>query len=529
MSVGNYRIPLWIDIAQSLVIAKFLLMRLLLSVALCAGMAVCALAHNSQQSASDESWTATTDISLANGNPARTTESHTKCGNRTLDKKKIEVLGINGRYEPFSESETETVQIDVMTIRTVVRNYNWDGNGRRKLAQLTEEESRTTASGETRTERKTSNSDLNGNFQVVQREIVSTRKISPDVEETKSAVYRADSYGGLSQVLETNELKTHNADGSVAVKRTNRIPDGNGSWKVSDETKTTITDDGKNRTTDERFSATDLEGRLYETSRKVSKEGETATGEKKRTEEIYSHVSAAGYFDSSMHLNERVTTIQRKDADGETSEEQIEQPSAGNPSDGPKIVARAKSVVQHAAAGMESKKTAEARDVNGRFNATSVETRQSTQAPAVQDSSSRHLQQRDTPVRQKDPDETSVEQIEQPGVVNSSDRPKVTARTKYVVQYAANRTESKRTAEARDGKIKPVEEQIEQPGVVNSSDRPKVTPRTKYVVQYAASGTESKKSVEARDANNFNIISIESRKSTQAPPAQNSPALLNKP
>jgi hypothetical protein len=514
VSVGSDG-KIWLqEMNRSLSATVFVLMRPLLFTALCGAMAVCTLAQNSQQSASDESWTATTDISLANGNPARATESRTKSGNRTMDNKKIEVLGINGRYEPFSESETETVQIDATTIRTVVRNYNWDGNGRRKLAQLTEEESRTTASGETRTERKTSNSDLNGNFQVVQREIVSTRKISSDVEETKSAVYRADSYGGLSQVLQTNELKTHNADGSVAVKKTNRIPDGNGGWKVSDETKTTITDDGRNRTTDERFSATDLEGRLYETSRKVSKEGETGTGEKKRTEESYSHVSAAGYSDSSMHLNERVTTIQRKQANVETTEREIEKPSAGNPSDGPRVVARTKSVVQHAAAGTESKKTAGARDVNGRFNVTSVETRQSTQAPTVQDSSSLHLEQRDTTVRQKNPDgETNVEQIEQPRVVNSSDRQKVTARTKYIVQYAATGTESKRTA-----------------GAGNPSDGLKVTARTKYVVQYAASGTETKNSVRARDANgHFNIISVESRKSIQAPPAQNSPALLDKP
>ena len=64
----------------------------------------------------------------------------------------------------------------------------------------------------------------------------------------------------------------------------------------------------------------------------------------------------------------------------------------------------------------------------------------------------------------------------------------------------------------------------------HSSDGLKVTARTKYVVQYAASGTETKNSVRARDANgHFNIISVESRKSTQAPPAQNSPALLDKP
>src|SRR5215469_15113322 len=81
-----------------------LLLKSILCSTFCASMAVWVQAQNSQQSGRDDSWTATTDISLANGSPARITESRTKSGNRTMDKKKIEVLGINGHYEPFSES-----------------------------------------------------------------------------------------------------------------------------------------------------------------------------------------------------------------------------------------------------------------------------------------------------------------------------------------------------------------------------------------------------------------------------------------
>ena len=107
MSVGSDG-KIWLqEMNQSLSATVFVLMRPLLFTALCGAMAVSTLGQHSQQSASDESWTATTDISLANGNPARATESHTKSGNRTMDNKKIEVLGINGRYEPFCESETK--------------------------------------------------------------------------------------------------------------------------------------------------------------------------------------------------------------------------------------------------------------------------------------------------------------------------------------------------------------------------------------------------------------------------------------
>jgi len=74
-------------------------------------------------------------------------------------------------------------------------------------------------------------------------------------------------------------------------------------------------------------------------------------------------------------LHQRVITIQNKHSGGEISEQQIEQPSVGNPSDGPKVIARTKYVVQYAATGTESTKTVEIRDINGKLDVVSVETR----------------------------------------------------------------------------------------------------------------------------------------------------------
>lgn len=346
-------------------------------------VALTAPAQDASQSSSDESWTATRQTTVANTNPSRTTESHNKSGNRTVDKQRMEVLGPNGRYQPSSETETETVQVDATTTRTVVRTYTWDGNGKRTLAQITEEESRATASGNAHVERKTSHADVNGNFQVVQREVADTKKISAGVEETKSTVYRPDSDGGLTQTVQTQELKTRGADDSVAVKRTTLLPDGNGNWGVSDVTEKTIKDDGKSRTTEERISRADSEGRLYETSRTVSKEAQIATGEKKKTVETYS-VYVPGYSDGSMHLDQRVTTIQKKDSGGEITEQQIEQPNAGNPSDSPRVTVKTKYVVKYAAPGTQHTKTVEVRDGGGNFYVVSVETQKSDQASPAQ-------------------------------------------------------------------------------------------------------------------------------------------------
>jgi hypothetical protein len=367
------------------------LLKSIIAAVFCVAGTVCVQAQNQQSG--DESSTTTRETTPQYANSSRTTESHTKSGNRTVDKRRMEFLGPNGGYQPTSETETETVQVDATTTRTVVRTYQWDGNGQRALASVSEQESRTTAGGGVHTDNKVSAADGNGHFQLVRREVADTKTVSPGVEETRSTVYQRDSYGGFSQAEQTQEVKTHAADDSVAVKKTTLMPDGNGSWKVSDVTEKTIKADGKDRTTEERVSRPDLDGRLEERSRTVLKEGETAAREKTSTVESYS-VFSPGYSDNSMHLNQRVTSIQKKDASGETIEQQIEQPSGGNPSDGLKVSGRAKYVVKYATTGTQQAtqetKTFETRDANGNFHVVSTETEKSTQpaeqAPAKQKS-----------------------------------------------------------------------------------------------------------------------------------------------
>lgn len=363
--------------------ARRLWMRSILSVSLCVGAAVCVQAQAAQQNSTEESWTATKNIAEANANPSRTIESHNKSGNRTVDKQRLEVLGPDAQYRPSSETEAETVQVDAMTTRTVVRTYVWDGNGRRQLAWVTEEEWRATANGDSHVVRNTSAADLNGNFQVVQRKVADTRKISPNVEETKSSVSRPDSYGGFTQAEKTQEVETRYADGSVQSKTTRQLPDGNGNWGVLEINEKTIEDDGKNRTTEEHISRADAEGRLSESLRTVSKETETSNGERRKTAETYSDY-IPGYRYSGMHLIQRVTTIHKKDFGGEIIEEQVEEQPAGNPGDGLKVTAKAKCVVTYGDAGTQQTKTVEARDGGGNFYVVSVETQKSDQVSPAQ-------------------------------------------------------------------------------------------------------------------------------------------------
>jgi hypothetical protein len=369
---------------QVAVSATKLLIKSMISMVLCFGSAAWAQAQDAQQNSSDQSCTTTTQISVDNTNPSRTTESHTKSGNRSVDKQRLEVLGLDSRYVPDSETEKETVRVNDTTTRTVVRTYRWDGNGQRKLAQVTEEEARSTASGDSQAVRTTSSSDVNGNLQVVKREVTDTRKTSPDAQETETTVYLPDVNGGFTMALQTQELQKPSDDHRVEVRKTMLVPDGNGNWTVGQVKEKTIKEDGKNLTTEERTSRADSEGRLSEFSRTVGEETENTAGERSNTVDTYSRYVPGLADDGSLHRTQRVTTLQKKDSDGETTEQQIEQPYPGNPSDSPQVSAKTKYIVRYGASGAQSTKTIQVRDGSGTFYVVSVEKRKSDQVPPAQ-------------------------------------------------------------------------------------------------------------------------------------------------
>jgi hypothetical protein len=359
-----------------------LLVKSAFSLVLCISTAFCAEAQNAQPNSTAESWTSSTQTSVDHTSPVRTLDSHVESGNRTVDKQRVEVLGPDGQFQPDSDTEKETVQVDESTMRTTVRTYTWDANGQRKLAKVTEEEARTSASGDVQVVSTTSGSDLNGNLQVVQREVADTKKTSPEAQETKTTVYLADGNGGFTPSRQTQELQKRSADQKVELKKTTLLPDGNGNWEVGEVTKKSIKVDSKKRITEEQASRPDSEGRLSEFSRTVGEETETSTGERSNTVASYSTIVPGVAGDGSLHLNQRVTTVEKKDSGGKITERQVEQPNPGDPHAGLQVSSKTKYTVLYSASGTQQTKTVQTRGPDGTFSVISVETRKSDQVPA---------------------------------------------------------------------------------------------------------------------------------------------------
>lgn len=363
--------------------ATKLLVKAMVAVALCAGSAIGAQVQYAHPTKRAEPSTAATEISVPDIEPSRKIESHETSGNRTVDKLRVEQLGANGGYQPDHETETETIHVNATTTRTVERTYQWDVNGQRNLVQVTEEDARSSASGDTHLVRTISSPDEAGNLQISRREVADTTKKGPDEQETNATIYRLDGNGGLTPSVQTQEVQKRIDDHTLEVKKTILGQDYGDHWAVSEVKESTIKDDGKNRSSDERISRADSEGRLSEVSRTVAKETENASGEKNNSVETYSTDVPGLTPDGSLHLVRKVITVQNSDAAGKTTEQQVEQPVPGDPNSGLQVTAKTQYTVLYGGSGTQQKKTTEVRDVNGSFRVAAFETGKSNQVPAA--------------------------------------------------------------------------------------------------------------------------------------------------
>lgn len=351
---------------------------------LSSGVAIRAQTSDSQADVASGSWTSTADLQSGSANPTRTVETHTQSGNRTVDSESIQRRGADGDFEPYQDIEKTTIRMDSTTVRTTTRTFGRDADGAKTLVQVTEEERHTRPGGDPSVVRSTSNPDADGNLRVVQREVEETKKTGKDVEETKTTVMLPGPDGALAPAMMVEERRQEGANDTVASQKTTLLPDLNGNWQVSEVKQATTRQDGKNRSTEDRVSRPDADGKLSEVSRTVSKESE-GSGEKSGTVERYSvDVPGAGR-DGSLHLVERSTTTQRTSATGQQDTgRQVEQPDPGDPGGGLRVTILTTDSVRASASGAQATQTIQMRDANGSLEVVSVDTSKSDNVHAVQ-------------------------------------------------------------------------------------------------------------------------------------------------
>jgi hypothetical protein len=344
--------------------------------------ALLAQTSDSQDAASDKSWTATTDSKEDYANPTRTLESHTRNGNRTVDVRSLQTRGADGDFQPYQDIETETVRANATTTRTTTRTFVRDGDGNKTLFQVREEEKQTIPGGDSKVVRTTSNPDANGNLQIVQRENQETVKTSAGVEETKTTIMLPNINGGLAPAMQIQEREKRTGD-TVEIQKTTQLPDGAGSWQVAEVRRATTKDEGKNRSSEARVLRPDLDGNLGEVTRTVGKESEDGSGDKQKSEETYSIDQPGATRDNSLHLVQRVTTTQRSGAESEQTTKVLEQTNPGDPGAGLWVSTVTKEEERLGPTGVQGTETIQQRDANGNLNVVSVDFTKADSANAI--------------------------------------------------------------------------------------------------------------------------------------------------
>jgi hypothetical protein len=348
---------------------------------LCVSGAVLAQTPDSQDNGS---WTATTESKEDNANPTRTIRSHTQNGNRTVDVQSLQTRGADGNLNPYQDIETETVRVSATTTRTTTRTFVRDSTGTKTLFQITEEEKQNLSGGDSKVVRTTSNPDANGNLQVVQRENRETRKTGPDSQETKATVMLPGINGGLAPAMQTEE-RQKNSGNKVEIQKTTLLPNSAGGWQAAEVRHTTIENEGKNRTKEERVSRPDPEGNLTEVSRTVSKESQDASGDGRKSEETYSIDQPGAARDGGLHLVQRVTTTQRTNSAGQQATKVAEQPNPGDPGAGLVVTTVTKETVRlGTAGGAQATETIQLSNADGNLSVVSVDTTKADNAHAVE-------------------------------------------------------------------------------------------------------------------------------------------------
>jgi hypothetical protein len=323
----------------------------------------------------NQSWTAVTDLKSDNVSPGRIVESHSQKGNRTLDKRSVQIPGYAGDFEFYEDTETETLQVDANTVRVTTHSFARDGNGMKTLVGVTEEEKHTAPGGGSKIVRLTSTSDVNGRLQPVRHEIVETKSIGVDTEETNSTVMLASMNGGFAPAVETHELLKRGVDDTLESEKTLLLLDGAGNWQVSELRQRTTRVKGKDRSTEEHVSRRDAEGRLVEVSRFLSTQSEISSGEKQIFVETYSTDVPGAPRDGALHLVERTTTTQRTGAAGEQiTQNRVEKANPGDPSSGLRVSVSINDSVRPGPSGLLATRTVRLRDSNGSSRVVEVDT-----------------------------------------------------------------------------------------------------------------------------------------------------------
>ncbi len=333
----------------------------------------------------NSSWNSSSQQGDPSGaeNPYRTSTTHSEVNGHIIDKTIVEVRGPDGRYVPYSQTERESVKVNDSTTRTTERSYGTDANGQRVLTQQTQEEKKTSPSGDSNVVRTVSNPDANGSLQIVQQTLVNTKQIAPGSTDTNTTVLSANGSGGLSPSVRIEEHQRQTDPKTTQFTKSTSLNNGSGGWNLSEVRQGTMKQDAGGTNKEESVLRPDADGKLAVVERTVTRAADSASGDKRDTTETYSTNVPGQAGDEGLKLVKRESTVQRTNGSGgHNTIQQVERPDPGDPNAGLHLTQQAIDIVRPGSNGVaQQTSTIVTTDANGNTNTVWVDMGKSNQPP----------------------------------------------------------------------------------------------------------------------------------------------------
>jgi hypothetical protein len=175
--------------------------------------------------------------------------------------------------------------------------------------------------------------------------------------------------------MKVQQRDTKTGEHSTQFRKSTLLPDGNGNWQTAEVREGVTTDGTQGSKTEEQVLQPGSDGKLAVVQKTVTKQS-SAANESKSTTETYSRDVPGMAESTGLQLVKRAKTISRKDVSGrQNTEQKVETPSAGNPSDGLRVSQQVIDIVRPAgASGTQEQVMTLSHDANGNMNVVQVST-----------------------------------------------------------------------------------------------------------------------------------------------------------
>ena len=249
--------------------------------------------------------------------PARVTVVHSEREGGSFETSSLEIPSINGGFEKWVETEQEVSHPAPGITKTLTRHFGHDGNGRRFLVGVTEEQRSVAPGGRETLVRTESSTDLNGRLQLVEREVQETTWEAENARRTTRELFQ-HTPNGLQKVRRSEESERRNGD-VTSQQVTVLAPDGEGRFVPVSRKESTTTETAADQVKDERSFGDLGDGPLRLVQREVSRESRDTEGSRTVVETQSAFSSGIALEPGRLIPVQTLSTSSQTAADGRSS------------------------------------------------------------------------------------------------------------------------------------------------------------------------------------------------------------------